>query len=229
MILNERKTETTEQFKSFIDDPLKRINIVDFNTKPGKPANLTNNERRALLERFSCRKKRKEYTIMIIQGAFAAIAVGIILAIMAGTNPGTRDYALLLMILGALPGLSVIAYCIIRLSMMPNIGKSVIKAYEFTVSKIRLTTIVYSRHHSYADKSVEEPEALNRNSIQSIKHIEATSCCKVEIEIGFAGNLVMLTEQSSDFIANGIRVGDTIGCAVLEQGEYCRISLYTKN
>ncbi|MGN1423685.1 MAG: hypothetical protein ACI4XA_09935 [Oscillospiraceae bacterium] len=229
MILNERKTETTEQFKSFTDDPLKRIKIVDFNTKPAKPADLTNNERRALLERFSCRKKRRDHTIMIIVGVFAAIAVGLIFAIMAGTNPGTRNYAPLMMILGALPGLCVAAYSIFRLSKMPNIEKSVIKTYEFTVSKIRLTTIVYSRHHSSVmDKSVDDLEALTRNSIQSIKHIEATSRCDTVIEVGFAGNLVRLTEHSSDFIANGIKVGDTIGCAVLEQGEYCRISLYAK-
>lgn len=216
----------TEITPRIFSDGKTRIQLSSFNTKQGKQIRLTNDERKALLRQFDNRKKRKSSWITIASGVCIA-AFGAIFSVFISMMSNTSSVGILALCL-AIPGIFVIIYGIHGVVTCPNIEKSVLNAYEFTVDAIYcITSIHYGKDMAYRG-AVPVKRLISISARESAQFMPRSDDMSVPtLVLSFGGNNVgLLNPESFNAIRLGISVGDKVRCAVLENGKYCYISVF---
>ncbi len=203
-----------------------RIRRSCFNTKQGKQIRLTNDERKALLAQFDNREKRKSSWIAIASGVCIA-AFGAISSIFIGMMSNTSAVGILALCL-TIPGICVIIYGIHGVVTCPNMEKSVLNSYEFTLDAIYcITSIHYGKDMAFRGAvPVKRLISISaRESAQLMPRSDDMSIPTLVLSFG-GNNVALLNPEGFNAIRLGISVGDKISCAVLENGKYCYISVF---
>ena len=198
--------------------PLRRIV-----TEETMEIRLTNEERNHLLTIFNF-KGQSKLGVMLLALAFFAFVMGIITC---GITAKETENTFGVIAGSFMPSIVLLLVGIYVLYTAPNLEKSILKAYEFTVTDIM--------HRYYVKTSEDDPQYYEEEKFTEITKTDAAKYDPVRKDVGkryylflqLDGKWVMLkNNESYSPIRFGIKIGDKVRCAVLECGEYCYISLY---
>ncbi len=205
----------------FISDGETRYKLSDFITKNANEVKLTNDERKQLLTIFNP-KKRVHSGILLLAIAFFTLIMGITFcAIMRVIE------SLLGTVVCLLPSIILFIAGIYMISTAPNIEKSVIKAYEFTVENMKHMYLVRVTRHSKYYQTEDLTYITLQTAVRYGLGGKVGAVNKYFLYLQLDGKWVEIANaESYSPIRFGIKIGDKVRCAVLEYGKYCYISLY---
>lgn len=204
----------------FIGDGKTKYKLSDFNTKNAVEIKLSNDDRKSLLAIFNP-KNRRNLGFTLLGIALFIFFVAIIFCV------ATDIKSVLGALVCQLPSIILLAAGIYILSTTPNIKKSTIKAYEFTITdmmyRFKIGGNMSGLSRYYTKIIMIKP---NEVLLYKPKYAAETREHRV-LYLRLDENWVMLKkEESYNVIRFGIKTGDKVRCAVLECGKYCYISLY---
>lgn len=206
---------------SFRCDGRTRYKLSSFITENAVEIKLTNDERKQLLAVYNPQKQVQTGIMLLVMAIFAFV-MGIIFCAVAKVIQSLIGTVICL-----LPCIILLIAGIYQLSTAPNIEKSIIRAYEFTVTDIKHR--YYLRSSSYSNHSqIETVMRITQKDAEKYNSSHRDFGNKKYIlYLQLDGKWVQVdSAEGFASIRFGIKTGDKVRCAVLEYGKYCYISLY---
>lgn len=198
-----------------------RYKRSSFITENAVEIKLTNDERKQLLAVYNP-KKQVQTGIMLLIIAFFTFILSIIFCVAAEVIQSLIGTLICL-----IPTIILLIAGIYPISTAPNMEKSIIRAYEFTVTDIMHR--YYLRSSSYSNHSqIETVMRITQKDAEKYNSAHRDfGNRKYILYLQLDGKWVQVdNDEGFAAIRFGITTGDKVRCAVLECGKYCYISLY---
>lgn len=203
--------------KVFKSDGCTSAKRTDFDFSNGKESRPTNEDRKQLLTLFSVRKA-KNTGYAFIAGGFVCIIIVISVVLATALRGEDALLAALIALPIMIPDIGFIVFGIYSAVNAPNKEKAVLRLFEFEVQRAH---IIGRGRYAPGRTCYDMDELSEETALGSV----LSPACGLILELG--GNLVELcSEESVAAARGGVKKGDKVRLAMLDNGKKIFIAIY---